>query len=565
MATLAYYVDRPVPTREEEQHGLGLTYHRLMLVLLLFAGVTGLIVLRLAYLQAFTDRSGAAALANPLVPPRADIVDRNGIALARTIDAWSIGVHPRRIIGDREALADRLAELMPERSAAQYRAMLSTGSNYLYLARRAVPELVAAVNALGEPGIVFNREPQRLYPQTALAGHVLGWTDFDGHGVAGVERVLEDRLVDPGLRGQPVALSIDSRVQSAMESELASAVTALNAEGGTGIVLDVRTGEVIAMASAPTFNPNAAGNSDPNALFNRATMGVYELGSAFKPITVAAAMEAGVITSMSQRWDATAPIPIGRFRISDDHAQNRMLSVPELLVHSSNIAAARIADAMGAERMQAAFRALGFDQPAQIELRERSRTLWPRDWSRATVLTSGFGHGIAITPLHLASAYSALVNGGVWRPATLMKVEPGRVPPGRRVYSEQTSHRMRQLLRLIVTNGTGRNANVPGFRIGGKTGTAEKVSTVGGYSRSVNVSTFAAAFPMDQPRYVVLVMMDAPRANAQTHGQTTAAWTAAPVVANVISRTGPLLGIIPDENRDIDTSELMPLVGDSRH
>ena len=565
MATLAYYVDRPVPTREEEQHGLGLTYHRLMLVLLLFAGVTGLIVLRLAYLQAFTDRSGAAALANPLIPPRADLVDRNGIALARTIDAWSIGVHPRRVIGDRNALAERLAELMPERSAAQYRAMLSTSSNYLYLSRRAVPELVAAVNALGEPGIVFNREPQRLYPQTALAGHVLGWTDFDGHGVAGVERVLEDRLVDPGLRGQPVALSIDSRVQSAMESELASAVTALNAEGGTGIVLDVRTGEVIAMASAPTFNPNTAGNSDPNALFNRATMGVYELGSAFKPITVAAAMEAGVITSMSQRWDATAPIPIGRFRISDDHAQNRMLSVPELLVHSSNIAAARIADAMGAERMQAAFRALGFDQPVPIELRERSRTLWPRDWSRATVLTSGFGHGIAITPLHLASAYSALVNGGVWRPATLMKVEPGRIPTGRRVYSEQTSHRMRQLLRLIVTNGTGRNANVPGFRIGGKTGTAEKVSTVGGYSRSVNVSTFAAAFPMDQPRYVVLVMMDAPRANAETHGQTTAAWTAAPVVANVISRTGPLLGIIPDENRDIDTSELMPLVGDSRH
>jgi cell division protein FtsI (penicillin-binding protein 3) len=522
-------------------------------------------VLRLAYLQAFTDRSGAAALANPLIPPRADIVDRNGIPLARTIDAWSIGVHPRRVIGDRNALAVRLNALMPEQSTARYRAMLAADSNYLYLARRAVPELVAAVNALGEPGIVFNREPERLYPQTALAGHVLGWTDFDGLGVAGMERVLEDRLVDPGLRGQPVALAIDSRVQSTMESELAAAVTALNAEGGTGIVLDVRTGEVIAMASAPTFNPNAAGDSDPSALYNRATMGVYELGSALKPITVAAAMEAGVITSMQQRWDATAPIPIGRFRISDDHAQNRMLSVPELLVHSSNIASARIADAMGAERMQAAFRALGFHEPPPIELRERSRTLWPRDWSRATVLTSGFGHGFAITPLHLASAYATLVNGGVWRPATLMKVEPGRVPPGRRVYSEQTSHRMRQLLRLIVTNGTGRNANVPGFRIGGKTGTAEKVSSVGGYSRNVNVSTFAAAFPMDQPRYVVLVMMDAPRGNADTHGLTTAAWTAAPVVANVISRTGPLLGIIPDENRDIDTSELMPLVGDSRH
>jgi cell division protein FtsI (penicillin-binding protein 3) len=564
MATLAARAERSA-LRGEDQHGLTLTYHRLMLVLLLFAGVTFLIVLRLAYLQVFTDRSGVGAFANPLVPPRADIVDRNGIPLARTIDAWSIGVHPRRIIGDPAQLAQRLHELMPERSMAQYRAILAANVNYTYLARRAVPELVAAVNALGEPGFVFNREPERLYPQTAMAGHILGWTDFDGHGVAGMERVLEERLTDPPLRGQPVALSIDSRVQATMEAELSAAVTAQRAEGGTGIVLDVRTAEIIAMASAPTFNPNAAGLSDPSALYNRATMGVYELGSAFKPITVAAALEAGVITSMSQRWEASSPIPIGRFRISDDHAQNRALSVPEVLVHSSNIGAARIADAMGIERMQAAFRALGFHEPAHIELRERSRTLWPQQWSRATVLTSGFGHGIAITPLHLASAYAALVNGGIWRPSTLLRVDPDRVPPGRRVYSEQTSYRMRQLLRMIVTNGTGRNANVPGFRIGGKTGTAEKVSSVGGYSRSVNVSTFAAAFPMDQPRYVVLVMMDAPRGNEQTHGLTTAAWTAAPVVANVIARTGPLLGVIPDETRDIDNSELLPLVGDSRH
>jgi cell division protein FtsI (penicillin-binding protein 3) len=565
MATLAAHAGRTLPHGDQDQSSLGLTYHRLMLVLLLFAGVTALIVLRLAYLQVFTDRAGAAAIGNPLVPPRADIVDRNGIPLARTIEAWSIGVHPQRVIGDRAALAQRLHELMPERSAAQYRALLSADSNYLYLARRAVPELVAAVNALGEPAIVFNREPERLYPQTALAGHILGWTDFDGRGVAGMERVLEARLTDPQLRGEPVALSIDSRVQAAMEAELSAAVTAQNAEGGTGIVLDVRTGELVAMASAPTFNPNAAGRSDASALYNRATMGVYELGSTFKPITVAAAMEAGVVTSMAQRWDATAPVAIGRFRISDDHAQNRALTVPEILTHSSNIATARIADQMGAARMQAAFRALGFDRAAQIELRERSGTLWPRDWSRATVLTSGYGHGIAVTPLHLASAYATLVNGGVWRPATLRRVDAGHAPRGRRVYSEATSRRMRQLLRLIVTHGTGRNANVPGFRIGGKTGTAEKVSSVGGYNRSVNVSTFAAAFPMDDPRYVVLVMMDAPRGNAQTHGLTTAAWTAAPVVANVIARTGPLLGVIPDADRDIDNSELLPLVGDSRH
>lgn len=563
MATLAARIERPAPYGEDRE-GLTLTYHRLMLVLLLFVGVTALIVLRLGYLQLATDRSGAAQLANPLIPPRADIVDRNGIPLARTIDAWAIGLHPRRIVGDRAALAERLHELMPERSVAEYRTMLSADSNYLYLARRALPELVAAINALGEPGIVFNREPERLYPQTALAGHVLGWTDMDGHGVAGMERVLEERLMAPALRGQPVALSIDTRVQAAMEAELASAVTSLNAEGGTGIVLDVDTGEVVAMASAPTFNPNAAGRFDPSALYNRATMGVYELGSTFKPITVAAAMEAGVIPSPAQTWDAGSPVPIGRFRISDDHPMGRAVTVPEILIHSSNIATARIADAMGAERMQEAFRALGFHEPAHIELNERARTLWPRDWSRATVLTTGFGHGVAVTPLHLASAYAALVNGGVWRPATLMRVEPGHAAPGRRVYSEDTSHRMRQMLRMTVQYGTGRRGEAPGFRVGGKTGTAEKVASGGGYSRRVNVSTFAAAFPMDRPRYVVLVMMDAPRGNAETHYLTTAAWTAAPVVSRVISRTGPLLGIIPDANRDIDTSDLVPLVAAAR-
>jgi cell division protein FtsI (penicillin-binding protein 3) len=425
-----------------------------------------------------------------------------------------------------------------------------------------VPELVSAVNAIGEPAIVFAREPERLYPQTAMAGHILGWTDFDGHGVAGMERVLESRLTDPARRGEPVALAIDSRVQAVVEAELASAVAAMSAEGGTGIVMDVQTGEVVAMASAPTFNPNAAGRSDPAALYNRATMGVYELGSTFKPITVAAAMEAGVVTSMQQRWDASAPISIGRFQIHDDrgHEVNRPVTIPELIVHSSNIATARIADAMGAARMQAAFRALGFNEAPFIELRERARPLWPHDWGRATVMTSGFGHGLAITPLHLATAYAALVNGGVWRPATLMRVEPGRQVAGRRVYSEQTSYRIRQLLRLNVQQGTGRRASVAGLRVGGKTGTAEKVSNAGGYNRHVNVSTFAAAFPMDAPRYVVVVMIDAPRPSEANSGVTTAAYTAAPVVAHVIQRAGPLLGIIPDESRDIDTSDLMPPV-----
>lgn len=552
-------LDRPVKAAPQAQKALALTYHRLMLMMLVFAGITALIAGRLVYLQLFTDRSSGTSVGNPLLPARGDIVDRNGVPLARTIDAWSIAVHPRDLLGDPRELALKLAELMPERSAGEYEAMLKADKNFVYLQRRAVPELVRAVNALGEPAIVFDREPERLYPQTQLAAHILGWTDMDGHGVAGMERVLDKPLLDPASRGAPIALSIDSRVQAAVESELGAAMAKHRAEGGTGIVLDVRTGEVIALASFPTFNPNAAGQSPPNAQYNRATMGVYELGSTFKPLTVAAALDAGSITSLRKRYDATERLAIGRFRISDFRGENRWLSVPEVLVYSSNIGTARIADELGLERLQAAFRRLGFDSPAHIELAEKSRPLWPAQWSRATLLTSSYGHGVAITPLHLASAYAALVNGGIWRPATLAKVGPGSAPAGRRVFSEETSQRLRQMLRLVVLHGSGKKGEAKGYRVGGKTGTAEK-SGGGGYSKKVNVSTFAAAFPMDDPRYVVVAMLDAPKATADTYGFTTAGWTSAPIVSKVVARTGALLGVIPDENRDIDVSDLKPLV-----
>lgn len=562
MATLAAHTPGLEPTTERHS-GLALTYQRLMLVMLLFAGVTTLIAGRLLYLQLFTDRSGAAQIGNPLVPPRADLTDRNGVPLARTIDAWSIGVHPNKLLGDPAELAARLAQLMPERSAAEYRAMLMSGKNFLYLSRRAMPELVSAVNALGEPAIVFDREPERLYPQTALGAHILGWTDFDGRGVTGMERVLEQRLSDPVGRASPVALSIDSRVQAAVESELGAAMAKHSAEGGTGIVLDVKTGELIALASFPTFNPNAAGQYAPDSQYNRATMGVYELGSTFKPLTVASALDAGTIPTLGKHYDARTPLMIGRHRISDYKGQNRPLTVPEVLVHSSNLGTGRIADELGLERLQATFRALGFDTAPHIELAEKSRPLWPREWSRATLITSSYGHGVAITPLQLASAYAALVNGGVWRPSTLMKVEPGKAPQGRRVFTEQTSATMRKLLRLVVLYGSGKNGEAAGYRVGGKTGTAEK-SGSGGYSKKVNVSTFAAAFPMDDPRYVVVAMLDAPKATADTFGYTTAGWTAAPIVSKVIARTGLLLGVMPDERRDVDVSEILPLISAAR-
>jgi cell division protein FtsI (penicillin-binding protein 3) len=545
----------------QRQRALALTYHRLMLMMLVFAGVTALIVGRLIFLQLFTDRS-VAALGDPLLPARGDLVDRNGVPLARTIDAWSIAIHPNKLLGDPAEVAAKLNALMPERSVGEYLQILKSGKSFVYLNRRAVPELVAAVNAIGEPAIEFAREPERLYPQTMLAAHILGWTDFDGRGVAGMEKVLDDRLVDPALRGEATALSVDSRVQAAMESELLAAITKHSAAAGTGIVLDVKTGEILALASFPTFNPNAAGKSSADSQYNRATMGVYELGSVFKPLTVATALDAGTVTSLARRYDASSPLAIGRFRISDFKGKNRPLNVAEVIAYSSNIGTARIADEIGIERLKASFRKLGFDSAPHIELREKSRPLWPAEWSRATLLTSSFGHGVAVTPLHLASAYAALVNGGMWRPSTLMKLPAGKAPTGRRVFSEDTSRRMRQLLRLNVRYGGGKNGEAVGYRVGGKTGTAEK-SGSGGYSKKVNVSTFASAFPMDDPRYVVIAMLDAPKATADTFGYTTAGWVSAPIVSKVIARTGALLGVVPNERRDLDVSELLPLIGET--
>lgn len=533
---------------------------RLMILLLIFAAGVLAILARLALLGIFSEPANGGDRTGALTPLRADLVDRNGAPLARTIDAWSIAVRPKDVISDKVELAARLAELMPERSAATYLAVLNSDRTFVYLKRRAVPDLVSAVNALGDPGIAFAREPERLYPQSSLAAHVLGYLDFEGRGVAGMEKVLDGRLSDPASRGQPVALSLDARVQAALESELGTAMATFSARGAGGIVLDVATGEVIAMTSLPTFNPNQVGASPPENLRNITTQSVFELGSTFKPITMATALDTGVVASPAQRWDATHPLKVGGFTIHDERGDpKRWLTMPEILIYSSNIATARVADEVGPERMQAMFRKLGFDQRPQIELREKGRPLWPTFWARTTTMTTAYGHGIAITPLQLASAYAALVDGGIWRPATLLKVAPGKAAAGRRVISEATSARLRQMLRLVVLRGTGRKGEAFGYRVGGKTGTAE-AAVAGGYDRSRNVATFAAAFPMDAPRYVVLAMLDSPLGTKETGGWKTAAYNAAPVVGRVIARTGAILGVTPDARRDIDESDLLPLL-----
>ncbi|CAN5880790.1 penicillin-binding protein 2 [soil metagenome] len=559
-------VARPLPQRRQtgQRHALVATAHvRLMMLMLLLAAGFTLVVGRIAMLGLVSEPTSTQGPISGAMS-RGDILDRNGEPLARTIEAWTIGVHPGKLLGDKRALAAQLAATLPAHDEAWYYAKLTLPVNFTYLERHASPGLVNAVHALDEPGLAFAREPERLYPQSTMAAHVLGYIGPTGDdrrimGRAGIERAFDDQLTAPSSRGTPVTLSIDSRVQAAMESELGRAMISFKAKSATGIVLDVNTGEVISMVSLPVYNPNKLAGTSSDALHNNVTQSVYELGSTFKPITMATAIESGVVTSMAKRFDATQPLHVGGFTIHDDHPQKRFLNVPETLIHSSNIVTARIADEIGKDRMAAMFKAMGFDTKPEIELREKQKPIWPVFWARTTVMTTAYGHGIAVTPLHLANAYATLVNGGIWRPTTLLKVAPGKAPQGRRVLSESTSARMRQLLRLIVTQGTGRKGEAPGYRVGGKTGTAE-VAGAGGYSKRANVSTFAAAFPMDAPRYVVIAMLDTPIGNAESFGLTTAAWTAAPVVSRVISRTGSMLGVTPDGARDVDVSDLLPLL-----
>ncbi len=539
---------------------LALMHQRLMFGMLLYAGIIAIIALRLIWLAAFGDHAGRKGGGIDLTPERGDIVDRDGHALARTIDAWIVGLQPGKVIGNKLDLARKLAQLMPEKDEAAYLQMLRSGRSFYYLRRRASPGLGAAINALGEPGLALQREPDRLYPQLSLAAHVVGFTDIDGKGNAGIERAFDEQLRDPARRGQPIMLSISSRIQQALEHELGAALTKYSAIGAAGVIMDIHTGEVLAMTSLPQLNPNAAGQGSPEARFNRATLGVYELGSTFKPFTVAMGMDAGIVKSMGQVYPCPGELHVAGRKIGDTHPYNRPCTVAEIMKESSNVGTAQIADQLGAARQREFLRKRGFMDRVQVELKERGRTLTPRDWSRTDVMTVGFGHSIAVTPLHLATGYATLFNGGIYRPATLIKVDKNHsAGKGHRVFSEETSYKMRSLLRLVVTHGTGKKADAPGYRVGGKTGTADKV--VGGrYSNSLVITTFAGVFPMDEPRYVMVVMLDEPKATAETFGFRYAGWNVAPVVSQTISRIAPMLGVRPDKRREPNMAEVLPYI-----
>lgn len=540
---------------------LALMHQRLMFGMLLYGGIIAIIALRLIWLAAFGDHAGRKGGAIDLTPARGDIVDREGQALARTIDAWTVGLQPGKVIGNKLDLARKLAQLMPEKDEATYLAMLRSGRSFYYLRRRAPPNLVEAINALGEPGLALEREPDRLYPQLSLAAHVIGYTDIDGKGNAGIERAYDEQLRDPARRGQPIVLSISSRVQQALEHELNEAMTHFSAIGAAGVVMDIHTGELLAMTSLPQLNPNAAGQATPEARFNRATLGVYELGSTFKPFTVAMAMDSGVVKSMGQMYPCPDALHAYGHSITDTHPFGRPCSVSEIMMESSNIGTAQIAAQLGKPRQEAFLRKMGFLDKVNVELKERGRTLTPGSrWGPFETMTVGFGHAIAVTPLHLATGYATLFNGGIYRPATLLKVDRNHPPgKGHRVFTEDTSYKMRSLLRLVVTKGTGKHADAPGYRVGGKTGTAEKI--VGGhYTSALVVTSFAGVFPMDEPRYVVVVMLDEPKATPETYGYHTAGWNVAPVVSKTISRIAPMLGVRPDKRREPNMAEVLPFV-----
>ena len=549
------------------QHWLTLARQRVLWIALVFAFITLIALLRIAYLGMSDRAVHATSLEEALLPPRGEITDRNGLPLARAFPAYSLWFNPQALgsggaplVRSAKEVAAELKAIFPDLDEAKVAAQLASGQQG-YIRRRVLPEEANRVQDIGELALEMPMEQDRHYPQGSMAAHVLGYVAADGTGRVGMEQVLEKHLSDPATRGTPVALSIDMRVQGALEDELRRGMKLVDAQGAAGIVLDVDTGEVLALASLPEFDPNKIDERGAALMFNRVTNQVYELGSTFKPLTVAAAIDAGVVRDFGKRYNA-APVPIAGFTIKDSHPLGASLNVPEALIHSSNTVTARIADELGPERLRQTMIDLGMNDRPHIELPARGFPLWPgKKWPRLRNMTVSYGHGIAVTPLHLASAYAAMVNGGIWRPATLRKLEAGEAPKGRRVFKASTSSRMRQLMRMISLYGTGRNANAPGYRVGGKTGSAEKPGA-GGYKRSSLVSTFAAAFPMDRPRYVVIAMLDEPQGTAATSYQRTAAWNAAPIVARVVPRIGPLLGVMPDDTRDVDMTDLSPLIPD---
>ena len=474
---------------------------------------------------------------------RAMITDRNGQPMAISLNTVSLFADPRQIANPEEVAA-KLKQVLPRLDVAETVERLKRDKKFIYLAREITPHEEQVINNLGIPGVDFLPTQHRQYPLGRTASQVLGGVDVDQSGFAGVEKFFDQRL---RTSSDALRLSIDLQVQAAVSEELLAAMHAFDAIGGCGIVMDVHTGEILAMVSLPDYDANLVRTAPEEDRFNRAVEGTYEPGSTFKLQTASMALDGG-IAHIWDRFDASRNISIGRFTISDFEGKHRWLFLPEVLAYSSNLGAAHIAQAVGSERQRAWLKGMGMFGRTGIELPEAARPLVQpaANWKEIVTLTVGFGHGISVTPLHVVRGTAAIANGGVLVRPTILAQQPGEHPDGVRVMQPATSDLMRRLMRLVVTDGFGKPAEVPGYYPGGKTGTAEKVAAHGGYKKHANVAAFMSVFPMNAPRYAVYMMLDEPHANKTTHGYATAGWVVAPATGKVIGRIGPMLGLLPD-------------------
>ena len=474
---------------------------------------------------------------------RATIVDRNGQPLAISLPSVALFADPRQIIDAADATR-RLKQVLPRIDAVAVQRRLSdTNLRFAFVERQITPREELAVNGLGIPGVDFRPTEVRRYPMGHVVSQVLGGVDIDNHGKEGVEQSFDHRLsTDP----KDLRLSIDVRVQAVVRDELSKAMDEFEAIGACGIVMDVNTGEVLAMVSLPDYDPNAFTTSTDDQQFNRTISGRYEPGSTFKLQTASMALDGGIIHVWDE-FDASRPIRVGRYEITDYEGKHRWLYLPEVIAYSSNLGAAHIAMDVGAERQRAWLKMMGMFQRSPIELPGAIPPQFQSAsaWRETTVMTVGFGHGISIEPLQVVRGTAAVVNGGILLRPTILALPPGTQPDGVRVMQESTSVLMRKLMRLVVTVGTGTKAEVPGYYVGGKTGTAEKVGAHG-YRKHTNVSAFMSVFPMNAPRYAVYMMLDEPHGNKASAGYSTGGMVAAPAAGRVIARVAPMLGLLPD-------------------
>ena len=478
---------------------------------------------------------------------RNEITDRNGVLLAVDLDIVSVYANPKLLFNP-ASTTEKLCKIFPELKKTALLKLLNSNKSFVWIKRNITPKQQYLVNNLGTPGLEFKKGTKRIYTQGSLLSHVLGYVDTDGNGLAGIEKEFDDELSDP--KGKNLQLSLDVRVQNIVHDEMTKSIKEFNAKGGVGIIMDANNGELISLVSLPDFDPHHPNTAKKAHMFNQFSLGVYEIGSIMKGLTLAMGIDSKSV-ALNDVYYVKKPIKASRFVIHDFRSKHVYLSVPEIFMHSSNIGTAMISLEVGGTKQRKFLKNFGLFDELKIELPEKGSPMYPpeKNWGTVSTMTIAYGHGIAITPLHFMRAAVALVNGGyVYEPTLLKQNENQENKPITRVISEETSMKMRKLMRLTVEYGTGRKANAKGYLVGGKTGSAEKTK-IGGYSKKEKYSSFFAAFPINNPRYVTLMILDDPQPTA-TSPFSGGGWTAAPLTSKIISRIAPILNVKPVDNND---------------